>query len=84
MDQTEKSGSKFHFLDLRIPLGGLLVFYGVVLVLYGLLSNPSEYAKSFGLNVNLIWGGVVLLVGALLIVVALVKGRNRRGGSAQK
>ena len=41
-----------HFLDLKLPLGALLSFYGVVLGLYGIFSDPSVYTKSFHINVN--------------------------------
>lgn len=68
----EKKG---HFLDLKIPLGGLLSFYGLILVVYGLFSGKAVYEKSLGINVNLIWGILILAVGGILLFSAVRKGR---------
>jgi membrane-bound ClpP family serine protease len=80
MKQREKNmantGKKFHFLDLRIPLGGLLSFYGIILVIYGLLSNKEVYKKSLGININLIWGILILALGVFLIGFAFFKRRK--------
>jgi len=75
----EKKG---HFLDLKIPLGGLLTFYGLILIVFGLLSKKEIYEKSLGININLIWGVLVLVIGGLLILKAFPKprqGRLKRG-----
>lgn len=71
---TEKESN--HFLDLKLPLGALLSFYGVVLGLYGIFSDPSVYTKSFHINVNLYWGGLLLALGLLLLLLTF---RRRRG-----
>ena len=43
-------------LDLRIPIGFLLGTIGFLLVVFGLVSDPSLYQRSLGININLIWG----------------------------
>ena len=53
--------------DLRLPLGILFGFYGVLLAVYGLVSNSEIYERSLGININLIWGVVLLVVMATLI-----------------
>ena len=63
----EENTSRKHFFDLKIPLGSLLSAYGVILVLYGLLSGHDLYEKSLGININLIWGVVMLCVGGLFL-----------------
>jgi hypothetical protein len=70
-----KEEKKSHFLDLKIPLGGLLSFYGLILVLYGLFSGKKAYEKSLGINVNLFWGMLILVVGGILLLSALRKRR---------
>jgi membrane-bound ClpP family serine protease len=70
-------GKKGHFLDLKIPLGGLLSFYGLVLLLYGVFSRKEVYARSFGINVNLIWGIIILAVGVALLLSLLRKPRPK-------
>ncbi len=64
---------KFHYLDLRLPLGLLLLFYGVLLVIYGLITEPEVYKKSLGININLLWGTILLAFGGFLIGFLIVK-----------
>jgi hypothetical protein len=56
-----------HFFDLKLPLGGLLAGYGLLLILYGLFSGSELYEKSLGININLIWGVLMLIVGGLFL-----------------
>ena len=54
-------------LDIRMPIGAMFSIFGVILAAYGLTSDPAIYQRSLGLNVNLIWGSVMLLAGAILL-----------------
>jgi hypothetical protein len=54
-------------LDIRLPIGLFFTLIGVVLVVYGLLSDPSVYARSLGYNVNVLWGGALFVFGAVLL-----------------
>lgn len=56
--------------DLRLPIGIIFTIYGVMLALYGLLGNKEQYARSLGININLIWGGVMLVFGLLMLWMA--------------
>ncbi|MFZ1082865.1 MAG: hypothetical protein WAO19_13185 [Candidatus Kryptoniota bacterium] len=66
----ESSGAQRHFFDLKIPLGSLLGFYGILLVLYGIFSPREIYAKSVNININLIWGVLIMVVGIIFLLVA--------------
>lgn len=57
-------------LDLRIPIGLLLGIIGFLLVVFGLVSDPSLYQRSLGININLIWGSVLLLFGIVMVLAA--------------
>ena len=59
-------------LDLRLPIGGLFVTLGVMLAGYGLVTsgNTEMYLKSGGMNINLIWGIVMLITGAIFLLLA--------------
>jgi protein-S-isoprenylcysteine O-methyltransferase Ste14 len=59
-------------MDLRLPIGGLFVVLGVILGVFGLITNgdTAMYERSSGLNINLVWGGVMLAFGALFLVLA--------------
>ena len=61
--------------DLRLPIGILFSFYGVVLALYGLFGDKAQYARSLGININLWWGFVLLAFGALMLLGA-ARGRK--------
>ena len=52
--------------DLRLPLGLLLAFYGVILMAAGMIQGT----RVTGINVNLWWGAVLLLFGAAMVYLA--------------
>ncbi|MCO5053678.1 MAG: hypothetical protein M9920_15475 [Verrucomicrobiae bacterium] len=49
--------------DLRLPIGILFSIYGVLLVIYGLIGGKEQYTRSLNINVNLVWGVVMLVFG---------------------
>ena len=57
-------------LDVRVPVGLMLGIMGALLLGYGLLGDHSIYARSLGLNINAIWGSVLLVVAAILLILA--------------
>ena len=69
----ESSGSQRHFFDLKSPLGSLLGFYGILLVLYGIFSARETYDKSLHININLIWGALIMVVGIVFLLVAYLE-----------
>ena len=71
-------------LDIRLPIGLLFSLGGVLLVGYGLTSSKEIYAAhSLGININLIWGAVLVVFGALMLAGAL-RGRKAAAADAQK
>lgn len=62
-------------LDLRIPIGGMFTIFGVVLIVFGLVSDKAIYERSLGINVNLWWGLVLLVFGLLMFWLAYRAGR---------
>jgi cytochrome c-type biogenesis protein CcmH/NrfF len=68
--------------DIRLPIGGLFTVLGLIVAGYGLVtaSNPAHYASSLGININLWWGLVMLIFGALMLAAAA---RSRRVASAR-
>ena len=59
-------------LDVRLPIGGLFAVIGVIIAGYGIATNgdPSHYTRSESININLWWGLVMLVFGALLLLAA--------------
>jgi len=68
-------------LDLRLPIGLMFAIFGVMLTVYGLVSNDAMYATSLGINVNL-WWGLVLLVFGLVMLGFAIKAQRRSKVSA--
>jgi len=54
-------------LDVRLPIGSMFTIVGVLLMIYGLTSNPVIYTRSLGININLWWGLVLVLFGLALL-----------------
>jgi hypothetical protein len=57
-------------LDIRWPIGYMFLIIGAVLAAYGVLSDATIYEQSLGMNVNLIWGGVLGAFGIIMILLA--------------
>lgn len=57
-------------LDVRLPIGGMFSLFGIILVVYGLVSGEEIYRRSLGINVNLWWGLVLLLFGLAMLGLA--------------
>ncbi len=56
-------------LDVRVPLGLLFLLLGLILIVFGLTSDPAIYVRhSLGQNVNLFWGGIFALFGAVMLI----------------
>lgn len=63
-------------MDLRLPIGYVFTIYGVILVIYGFITKDAEmYSKSLGINVNIIWGAVMLVFGLTMLFFAK-RGKN--------
>jgi hypothetical protein len=58
-------------LDLRLPIGLMFSIFGVMLVIFGFVSDAAIYARSLGINVNLWWGLALLVFGLAMLGFAL-------------
>jgi len=56
-------------LDIRLPIGLMFTLFGVLLVIYGFISDKSIYQRSLGINVNLAWGVVLLIFGIVMLAL---------------
>ena len=61
-------------LDLRLPIGLYFTVLGVMLGAYGIFtgSNTEMYKRSLDMNINLIWGGVLIVFGLFMLIPALL------------
>jgi hypothetical protein len=58
-------------LDIRVPIGLMMGLMGLMLVGYGLFGPHEIYARSLGININLMWGSVLLIFAAVMLVLGL-------------
>jgi hypothetical protein len=65
-------------LDIRLPIGLMFAVIGVLLTVFGLISDTAIYQRSLGMNINLIWGVCLFTFGALMFVM------GRRGSSSAR
>ena len=63
-------------LDLRLPIGLMFTIIGVLLVAFGMASDPAIYQRSLGVNVNFWWGLVLLGFGTVMLWLVM-RGRRR-------
>jgi hypothetical protein len=61
-------------LDIRLPIGMMFTLLGALLAIYGLAtgSDSDMYKSSLDLNVNLWWGLVLFVFGAIMLFFALL------------
>jgi hypothetical protein len=71
-------------LDVRLPIGMMFTLLGAMLVIFGLVSDRAIYARSLGINVNLWWGLVLFVFGAVMLGFALRSRRAQRDASATR
>jgi hypothetical protein len=64
-------------LDIRTPIGLMFSVFGVILTIYGFLSNPAIYARSLGININLVWGLALLAFGIIMLLLGMRRGQRK-------
>jgi hypothetical protein len=62
-------------LDIRWPIGLMFTLIGVLLTGYGVFKAADSV--SLGLNINIIWG-IVLLVFGFLMLLGAIRGKNEK------
>jgi hypothetical protein len=70
-------------LDVRLPIGLLFSAIGIALVVYGFVSDAEIYQKSLGVNVNLLWGVVLVVFGALMLFLGMRHKPSRLSASTR-
>ena len=65
-------------LDSRWPIGIMFSLLGVLLIVFGAATrlDAELYRHSLGININLLWGLVLLVFGALMLLGAVL-GRKK-------
>ena len=61
-------------LDIRWPIGLMFTLIGALLAVFGLVKGSESI--SLGININLIWGAVLLVFGVLMLLGAIKGGKT--------
>ena len=72
-------------LDIRWPIGLMFSLVGLLMTIFGFATrgDAEMYQRSLGINVNLIWGVILLLFGAFMLLMAMRK-KNDTGVPGEK
>jgi hypothetical protein len=63
-------------LDIRVPVGLILLIIGLLMVIYGIGTLHSViYARSMEMNLNILWGSVMAVVGAVIFIAGCCRQR---------
>lgn len=65
-------------LDVRLPIGLMFLIIGVILSIYGLTTGPELYRRSLNINVNLLWGVVQMVFGAIMLYMVWHASRKQK------
>jgi hypothetical protein len=61
-------------LDIRWPIGLMFSLIGALLIIEGAINGASE--KALGINIDLIWGILLLVFGVLMLLGAVRGGKK--------
>jgi len=62
-------------VDIRYPIGLMFTILGVLITIFGFVTNANAdmYSKSLGINVNIIMGILMLIFGLFMLFLAIRK-----------
>ena len=63
-------------LDVRVPIGLMFTVMGVLLAGFGAVSDRAIYARSLGINVNLVWGVALIAAGGVFLLLSARSARD--------
>jgi uncharacterized membrane protein HdeD (DUF308 family) len=72
-------------LDIRWPIGLMFSLVGLLMTIYGFATrgNAEMYRRSLDININLIWGLVLLVFGGFMLFMAMRR-KDDAGSPGQK
>lgn len=65
-------------LDIKFPIGLMFAIFGVILTIFGLITNGTEmYSISLNSNINLMSGIFMLIFGGFMLVASFITKRKK-------
>ena len=67
-------------LDIRWPIGLMFSLVGLLMTIFGFVTkgDAEMYHRSLDININLIWGIILLVFGAFMLAMAM-RGKKDAG-----
>ncbi len=67
-------------LDIRLPIGLMFSLIGIIMAVYGLMtgSDAEMYKRSLDMNINLIWGVLLLVFGLFMLISAKIAAKGNK------
>jgi hypothetical protein len=65
-------------LDVRLPIGLMFTVLGIILSVWGGISDRAEYQRSLNININFWWGLVLLGFGLIMLLMVWRRTSKRR------
>lgn len=56
-------------LDIRLPIGLMFAIIGMLLLGFGVVGDKEIYQRSLGINVNLLWGALMVVFGVIMLAL---------------
>jgi hypothetical protein len=56
----------------------MFTLFGVIIAIYGMVSDPAIYQRCLDININLWWGLVMVAFGGVLLIMALRSARAKK------
>jgi hypothetical protein len=79
----EHSGTS-HALAIGFYIAAVILLFGTILVLYGLLGPSEQVQKSLGININLWWGLFMVAFGCVVLGLSWASPRRRAARQARR
>jgi hypothetical protein len=67
-------------IDIRVPMGLMFLIVGAIITIFGAMTNgDAMYTDhSLGININLIWGGILIIFSLTLLALAWNAARKHK------
>jgi hypothetical protein len=66
-------------LDIRLPIGLMFSLFGLILIIFGVVSKAEGSPQSASVNINVWWGAVMAVFGGLMLFLAW-RGKQSQAG----
>lgn len=71
--------------DIRFPIGLLFSIIGVIITVYGFITNGAEmYSHSLNININIYSGICLMVFGAVMLFMAMAAQKKQKTGTPKK